>query len=48
MTTREFTIAFEIAIGLFALFLAVRRIARLMNDDKNHTHERTSDKESDE
>jgi hypothetical protein len=33
MTTREFTMAFEIAIGLFALYLFARRFARMMRDD---------------
>ena len=29
MTSREITIAFELAIGVFALYLLVRRLARL-------------------
>lgn len=29
MTTREITIAFELAIGIFAIYLLVRRLARL-------------------
>jgi hypothetical protein len=29
MTTREITIAFEFAIGVFALYLLIRRLARL-------------------
>lgn len=40
MTTREFTIAFELAIGLFALYLFVRRFARMMRaDDARHESE---------
>lgn len=29
MTTKEITIAFELAIGVFALYLLIRRLARL-------------------
>jgi len=29
MTSREITIAFELAIGIFALYLLVRRLARM-------------------
>jgi len=30
MTTRDFTIAFEFAIGLFALYLFGRRLVRIL------------------
>ena len=46
MTTREFTIAFELAIGLFALYLFVRRFARMMRaDDARREAETTQEDE---
>jgi hypothetical protein len=35
MTSREWTIAFELAIGLFALYLLARRIGRMMRAEVN-------------
>lgn len=35
MTTREFTFAFELAIGLFALYLLVRRLIRMARSDQS-------------
>ncbi len=40
MTTRDFTIAFEIAIGLFALYLFVRRFMRIARSEPpEHSHD---------
>lgn len=43
MTTRDFTIAFEFAIGIFALYLFGRRLVRILKAD-NERRDQTGPK----